>query len=1123
MAVAVDEYCFVTAKDAIQCDPTMWRFDGWNRFTNDWETLHEVAEPFRTPVERGKELPFFQVTTPGTYIKYRWVFTQRRMDLTFFHDASSDCSEGSSQPAIKDTEKEEKAGERDNSDIMSQNLENCSMDSDDRPAMFVSSPEWMNDSTGVSASFTAFKDDTTTDVVQEIGDLPKQESGESGGDRVRRRRASQASSHRAESPRGSIVSSRRSRSLTETKPPDTTEDGILSRLSHTRARLRRCVTHRFFNYVMMVVTVVNIVSLALDHHDIPETLESVMNHTNITCAVLFLFELLLKLSALGTKYFKDRFNILDFVLVAISSPDIFLLLKNGKAEKGSQVALSSLRVIRLARVGRFAQNFEGLRILLETVLKSIMSVAYLFLLMMLFIFIFGVLGNQLFNNQFVLDYSQQYPMDYDPGERSHFHTFQQSLLTVFVVITGESWATIMKKAITDTGTFWTSFYFLIVFALGNYVFLNLVIAILIYNFSEASGRGNEDRKKGLEQEDEEKNRKKLSILRLMHLRGVAAGTPALCRQDRQFSLASDTLSMSMSSRKSTYSNTIVSPTKPKKSPCKASTNSNGNPLVPPEARRRSTALTDHSTSSNPLLQDLSDNTPPPRRNLQDSAHGELPSPKMRSPQKVRPPVAPLAPSLNVVSAAEVAEVCANTVAAPLKTVGACEAPEADRSESLSEVLSKRNTMRSCELTPEERAARRYRLRGHSFGVFAPTNPIRIAIAHCVLHPYFTWCVMFFILVSLTFLAVDSPRLDNQVVKDVIKYGDYVFTVVFVIEAVAKSVTCGVFHTERETQEYNEEEEEEMKRDVEADDIDDAVHCTTASKGYLNVVWNRIDVFVCIASVAGLFDERINVVRSFRAVRLVVLSEDVRIFVLALFVALPEMAYVLFVWSFVWLVYGILGVQLFKGSFNYCTDLTITDVQHCVGEYEAAVITWNDVANVSMEREWVRTRYHFDNIGSAALTLFEIAVGERWAVIMYTGVDAVGGGRALERNHNIFASLYFVSFVIVGGFFAMNLFVGMLIEQFGKVKEDREGTSSLSDAQHVWLNACKVMNRTKLYKVPSIKFSNPVLHSITVMVRHRYFEIGIMSLILLNVLLMCLRFEGEPGPMGEAIDSAYVPF
>lgn len=57
--------------------------------------------------------------------------------------------------------------------------------------------------------------------------------------------------------------------------------------------------------------------------------------------------------------------------------------------------------------------------------------------------------------------------------------------------------------------------------------------------------------------------------------------------------------------------------------------------------------------------------------------------------------------------------------------------------------------------------------------------------------------------------------------------------------------------------------------------------------------------------------------------------------------------------------------------------------------------------------------------------------------MYTGIDAVGIDRQPVVNYNEWMLLYFISFLLLVGFFVLNMFVGVVIENFHKCREQQE--------------------------------------------------------------------------------------
>ena len=88
-------------------------------------------------------------------------------------------------------------------------------------------------------------------------------------------------------------------------------------------------------------------------------------------------------------------------------------------------------------------------------------------------------------------------------------------------------------------------------------------------------------------------------------------------------------------------------------------------------------------------------------------------------------------------------------------------------------------------------------------------------------------------------------------------------------------------------------------------------------------------------------------------------------------------------------------------------------------------------------QWVNTQYNFDDLGNAIVTLFVLASKDGWVQIMYNGIDAVGIDKQPVENYNEWMIVYFISFILLVAFFVLNMFVGVVIENFHKVRAKQE--------------------------------------------------------------------------------------
>lgn len=113
---------------------------------------------------------------------------------------------------------------------------------------------------------------------------------------------------------------------------------------------------------------------------------------NTILTIYFTVEMMIKLSGLGIRgYLEDRMNAFDGAIVIASLVELIVGFFGGGGG-----TLSVFRAFRLMRVFKLARRWEELNKIVRTIFKSLSSIAYLSLLLLVFIFIMALLGMQLF-------------------------------------------------------------------------------------------------------------------------------------------------------------------------------------------------------------------------------------------------------------------------------------------------------------------------------------------------------------------------------------------------------------------------------------------------------------------------------------------------------------------------------------------------------------------------------------------------------------------------------------------------------------------------------------------------------------------------------------------------------
>ena len=113
--------------------------------------------------------------------------------------------------------------------------------------------------------------------------------------------------------------------------------------------------------------------------------------------ISFFLEMVLKIAGLGFKnYLKDRWNVLDAVIVLISRLDTFIEIFANKNDEELDTALKFLRLLRLLRMMKIARYFSGMRNMLRKTSKSLKDIGPFAGLLGLFIYLFTLIGRELF-------------------------------------------------------------------------------------------------------------------------------------------------------------------------------------------------------------------------------------------------------------------------------------------------------------------------------------------------------------------------------------------------------------------------------------------------------------------------------------------------------------------------------------------------------------------------------------------------------------------------------------------------------------------------------------------------------------------------------------------------------
>lgn len=245
------------------------------------------------------------------------------------------------------------------------------------------------------------------------------------------------------------------------------EDGWYSGV---RKSIRKMVDSYYFGTVTLLVILFNIIILAIEANGVSDNALVIINISNLVCTLLFIIELVLRIIAVGVlKFFTVGFNAFDSFIVFVSVLQYFI--------SQNSASLSAFRALRILRTFKLINQWKSLQQLVKAVLKSGPGLGYFCLILMLYLFVCTLAGISLFAGK-LSDPSLQFGHTYN-----NYDSLFNGFITTFQVVTGENWNDILYRSM-EVYPVVGAIYFVMVYATGNMVVLNLFLAILLENFSD---------------------------------------------------------------------------------------------------------------------------------------------------------------------------------------------------------------------------------------------------------------------------------------------------------------------------------------------------------------------------------------------------------------------------------------------------------------------------------------------------------------------------------------------------------------------------------------------------------------------------------------------------------------
>ena len=509
-----------------------------------------------------------------------------------------------------------------------------------------------------------------------------------------------------------------------------------------------------------------------------------------------------------------------------------------------------------------------------------------------------------------------------------------------------------------------------------------------------------------------------------------------------------------------------------------------------------------------------------------------------------------------------------------------------------------------------------RLYGTSCWCYKPDNKLRLAGLRLITNESFEFFILILIMLSSACLIIDSPRLDpDSGLHHWLGIINLWFTAIFTLECLLRVFVRGF-------------------------------------RGYMANPWNKLDFLIVSTSLLSLlailvpalgFLKQLRILRVARPLRLLMRDPGMRIVVETLIKTLPAVFNILSICFALMVVFGIIGMRLFSGTFGSCSTPEITDRDLCnpagaaslglldlggghgssggghgssggghgssggahgssagdahgssagsaasttyeppvaaalaapppvvAVEESAAPIDDDDELLLeeageeadddeeeedvgmamgegeegAVRRRRLQARHrsgrqlkgaggggggkaagvvvwenppsgNFDNFGSSMLALFVMTTGDNMPDIMFAGMDSIGVDIPPERHDISMGVVYFIAWILVGSFMALNLFVGVIVDNFSKLRAEASGSALLTEEQKLWVAMMKESKSSTAMRVPKppstsgplmrclLPYRLPVYH----FVRSKGFDASIMLVIICNVLVLACDYHG----------------
>jgi hypothetical protein len=936
--------------------------------------------------------------------------------------------------------------------------------------------------------------------------------------------------------------------------------------------LKRVVDSLPASATVYIMICLNTLILSLDHYPASDDHKDALDQANLIFTAVFVLEAILKIIAYSPfDYFMDQSDLFDFMLVFASLIELPFFVFNTRVKKGA--IFLAMRAFRFCRLFRLLNSLPTLRSLVMTVTLLFESVSYFAVLLLIIMFIFSLIGMQLFAFRFKFDPATGYAVSSleaalrgIESPRQNFDDFWQALNSVFQILTGEDYQAIMYDGLraADRGSRlyqWATYLFFVTWLVfGNFVMLNLLLAILIDGFS-TTRKQVELQQKRLGLHDSRTGQVKLYVYRNGELYPTWCdednGSPEDCMANIISHILNEIDPPPVGSNFDAY---------------KILTNADGGKYklfsYPDQDEIVRSYLHHGMGSFDGLRHGQTIILTGPDKDTRHDPVKQLPS---------------WADVYNGEGAVRIGEVKGESQRRQHRDRHECHIIMGTKRMALSQLSVRKNDLvqdgfvvieELPEITQRMLAPQNdptLFIGKDSFVMcmpwMGPTSPIRLRLCQLVGSKRFEAIVFAAICVSCIVIALDNPLYDQtSTAVRVLKHLDLAMMFIFTLEMLVKLFAWGV----------------------------------VGARSYTANAWNLLDLSLVAVSWIGFavsFSDdntlpklgAFKVFRSLRALRIASRSRGMRNVVKTLALSLPGVGHVLFLLCFFYFIFSVMLVSTYQGALYACqgeaydslsptqqryiqtgrvpystmqsmnlthwgthwqengTNLppcyrkfTTSRSSGCTGcsDDRDCIHGWVDNSGAGtseilckwMGADWsLVTPQNFDNFLSGMFALFEASTTEGWYQVMGAMQDSRGVGMQpyIKPRFHLGVFLFFMFFMLFGSFFMLNLFIGVVIDTFQELKDKSDNDSLfLTDEQIKWVRMQRMMLAITPKRLATREIA-PFPRAWDIMCREwigkRVIDNGIFCCIIANTVTMGVQHLGQSKVATDIIEGLEIFF